>query len=74
MRVIVRCFPYNGYQSQVGSKFTDRAMADEGKVKIKMFNGSNFAFWKMQIEDVLYQKDLYLPLKETKPASTSDED
>ncbi|KAH9560396.1 hypothetical protein CY35_06G103100, partial [Sphagnum magellanicum] len=28
---------------------------------IKKFNGTNFSFWKMQMEDHLYQKDLYLP-------------
>ena len=30
--------------------------ADEGKVKIEKFDGADFGFWKMQIEDYLYQK------------------
>ena len=29
---------------------------DEVKVKIEKFNGEDFGFWKMQIEDYLYQK------------------
>ena len=40
-----------------------RAMAlEEGKVRIEKFDGSDFGFWKMQIEDYLYQKKLYLSL------------
>jgi len=35
---------------------------EEGKVRIEKFDGSDFGFWKMQIEDYLYQKKLYLPL------------
>jgi len=31
------------------------AMAlEEGKVKIEKFDGRDFSFWKMQIEDYLY--------------------
>ena len=41
------------------------AMASEKDLyKIEKFNGTNFNFWKMQMEDYLYQKDLYLPLAE----------
>ena len=36
--------------------------ADEGKVKIEKFDGADFGFWKMQIEDHLYQKKPYQPL------------
>jgi len=39
----------------------------EDKVKIEKFNGTNYAFWKMQMEDILYQKDLYLPIDGKKP-------
>ncbi|KAE8718794.1 cytochrome P450 71A9-like [Hibiscus syriacus] len=36
------------------SQIRVRAMAaDEGNVKIEKFNGANFGFWKMQIEDFL---------------------
>ncbi|KAK3019997.1 hypothetical protein RJ639_003345 [Escallonia herrerae] len=42
-------------------------MAEEGKGKIEKFNGMNFQWWKMQVEDYLYQKDLYLPLVGDKP-------
>ena len=34
-----------------------RAMEDEGKLKVDRFNG--FQLWKMQMEDYLYQKDLW---------------
>ena len=37
-------------------------MADDGKFRVEKFNGQNFAMWKMQMEDYLYQKDLYVPL------------
>ncbi|KAK3029540.1 hypothetical protein RJ639_038499 [Escallonia herrerae] len=42
-------------------------MAEEGKGKIEKFNGMNFQWWKMQVKDYLYQKDLYLPLVGEKP-------
>ncbi|KAK2977454.1 hypothetical protein RJ640_028615 [Escallonia rubra] len=42
-------------------------MAREGKGKIEKLNGMNFQWWKMQVEDYLYQKDLYLPLVGEKP-------
>ena len=35
---------------------------EEGKLKIEKFNGKNYQHWRMQMEDYLYQKDLYLPL------------
>lgn len=48
--------------------------ADEGKVKLEKFDGADFGFWKMQIEDYLYQKKLYQPLSEKKPEGMKDED
>ena len=35
---------------------------DEGKVRIDKFDGKDFGFWKMHIEDYLYQKKLHEPL------------
>ena len=45
-------------------------MAEQGKLRVEKFNGQNYQLWKMQLEDYLYQKDLYLPLgkKEKQPA------
>ncbi|KAK1421515.1 hypothetical protein QVD17_23915 [Tagetes erecta] len=43
-------------------------MAGKGKIKIDKFNGQDFAFLKMQINDYLYQTK---PLEE-KPEKTSD--
>ena len=36
-------------------------------MRIEKFDNSDFGFWKMQIEDYLYQKKLYLPLTGQKP-------
>lgn len=48
--------------------------ADEGKVKIEKFDGADFGFWKMQIEDYLYQKKLHQPLLGKKPDDMKEED
>ena len=37
------------------------------KIEIEKFDGSDFGFWKMQIKDFLYQKDLHEPLLGVKP-------
>ncbi|XP_028220274.1 uncharacterized protein LOC114401894 [Glycine soja] len=47
---------------------------EEGKVKIEKFNGRDFSFWKMQIEDYLYQKKLYQPLSGVKPEDMKQEE
>jgi hypothetical protein len=38
------------------------AMGEDGKFRVEKFNGQNYQLWKMQMEDYLYQKDLFLPL------------
>ena len=38
-----------------------------------MFDGFDFNFWKMQIEDYLYQKNLHEPLTGVKPESMTEE-
>jgi hypothetical protein len=47
--------------------------SEKDKYKIQKFNSTNFNFWKMQMEDYLYQKDLYLSIVE-KPKDMSDEE
>ena len=47
---------------------------EEGKVKIEKFDGRDFGFWKMQIEDYLYQKKLYQPLSGVKPNDMKKEE
>ena len=37
-------------------------MLEDGKFRVEKFNGQNYQLWKMQMEDCLYQKDLFLPL------------
>eukprot|EP00253_Pinus_taeda_P008262 PITA_08262 len=51
-------------------------MAEDGKFRVEKFNGQNFSLWKMQMEDYLYQKDLYLPLsgKTKKLTAMTDEE
>ena len=49
-------------------------MAEKEKKKIDKFNGPNFAFWRIQIEDILYQKDLYLPILGEKPKDMKDKE
>jgi hypothetical protein len=38
------------------------AMVEDGKFRVEKFNSQNYQLWKMQMEDYLYQKDLFLPL------------
>jgi len=42
-------------------------MADEGKIRVERFNGVNFGSGsedaELQIEDYLYQKDLFLSIE-----------
>ena len=47
-----------------------------GKFRVDKFNSQNYQLWKMQMEDYLYQKDLYLLLggKEKQPAAMKDEE
>ena len=51
-------------------------MAEEGKFRVEKFNGQNYQLWKMQMEDYLYQKDLYLSLggKAKQPEAMKDEE
>ena len=43
------------------------------KTGIEKFDGSDFGFWKMQVEDYLYQKDLHEPLLGVKPDTMATE-
>ena len=36
---------------------------EDNRLRIEKFGGQNFRYWMMQIEDYLYQKDLFLPLQ-----------
>ncbi|KAJ0726248.1 putative RNA-directed DNA polymerase [Helianthus annuus] len=46
-------------------------MSDDGKVRIEKFDGKNFGWWKMQIKDLLIQKDLDAAL-EPPPTPVTD--
>ena len=49
---------------------------EDSKFKIEKFNGQNFQLWKIQMEDYLYQKDLWKPLegKAKRQETITDED
>ena len=51
-------------------------MAEEaGKASgIEKFDGTDFAYWRMQIEDYLYGRKLHLPLLRTKPETMKAEE
>jgi hypothetical protein len=50
------------------------AMAKDGKFRVFKFNGPNYQLWKMQREDYLYQKVLFLPLGGIAKKSTTMKD
>ena len=52
------------------------ALAEDGRFRVEKFNGQNFSLWKMQMEDYMYQKDLYIPLggKTKMPTGMKDEE
>jgi hypothetical protein len=45
---------------------------EEVKIGIEKFNGTNFGYWKMQIEDILYGNELYQPLLGEQPNDMYD--
>ena len=67
-------FPYNWYQSlELG--LSEAMVGEAGKAfGIEKFDGTDFGFWRMQIEDYLYGKKLHLPLLGEKPATMKDEE
>lgn len=46
---------------------------DKETMKIDRCYGKDFGLWKMQIEDLLYQKNLHQPLSREKPYSMKQE-
>ena len=62
--------------SGIRAKVRVEVMAEEeGKgIGIEKFDGTDFAYWRMQIEDYLYGKKLHLPLLGKKPETMKDED
>jgi hypothetical protein len=50
------------------------AMAvEEANIGIERFNGMDFGYWNMQIEDILYGKDLHQPLLGKQPDDMDDD-
>ena len=46
-------------------------MTEDGKFRIEKFDGTDFSWWRMQIADLLVQKDLDVVLGD-KPETMSD--
>ena len=46
-------------------------MAEDGRFRVENFNDQSYQLWKMQMEDYMYQKYLYLPLSRKTKKSTS---
>ena len=66
--------PYNWYQS-LGLGLSGSNGRGSGKSSgIEKFDGTDFAYWKMQIEDYLYGRKLHLPLLGTKPEAMKAEE
>ena len=50
-------------------------VGEEGKASgFEKFDGTDFEYWRMQIEDYLYEKKLHLPRLETKLETKKDEE
>ena len=51
-------------------------MAEEARKAfgIEKFNGTDFGFWRMKIDDYLYGKKLHLPLLRSKPETMKVEE
>ena len=51
-------------------------MAEEARKasRIEKFDGTDFAYWRMQIEDYLYGRKLHLPLLWEKPEAMKAEE
>ena len=48
---------------------------EEGKtLGIEKFDGTDFGYWRMHIEDYLYGEKLHLPLLGRKPDTMKDEE
>ena len=48
---------------------------EEGKASgVEKVDGTDFGFWRMQIEDYLYGRKLHLPLLGEKPEAMKDEE
>ena len=60
------------YQSHVR---VESMAGEEGKTSgIEKFDGTDFGYWRMHIEDYLYGEKLHLPLLERKPDTMKDEE
>jgi hypothetical protein len=50
----------NSWEKRVPGRVGE--MLEDGKFRVEIFNDQNYQLWKMQMEDYLYHKDLFLTL------------
>ena len=63
------------YSQQIGIRYFVQIVdiAKDGRVMIDKFDGSDFEFWRMQVEDLLYQNKLHERLSKTKPEDMKED-
>ena len=49
-------------------------MASTWIIEIEKFNGTNFELWKLKVEDILVDHDLWVFVSSNKPSSMKKED
>ncbi|RVW74803.1 hypothetical protein CK203_053859 [Vitis vinifera] len=65
---------YNAKEPRVRFEWEQWQRKQERASGIEKFDGTDFAYWRMQIEDYLYGRKLHLPLLGTKPESMKAEE
>ena len=66
--------PFNWYQSLGLGLSGTNGKGSRKSIWNRKFDGIDFGFWRMQIEDYLYVKKLHLPLLGEKLATMKDEE
>jgi hypothetical protein len=49
-------------------------MVSTSKLEMENFNGTNFELWKLKMEDLLIDQDLWVTIRGTKPIGMIDEE
>jgi hypothetical protein len=51
-----------------------REMVSTSRLEMEKFNGTNFELWKLKMEDLLIDRDLWVAVSRTKPIGMKDEE
>ena len=75
MLKFIHCYIENFSQQVVSEyRFDWEQWLKKKERRQEKFDGTDFGYWKMQIEDYLYGKKLHLPLLGSKPDSMEEEE